>query len=211
MGSVFHRLPLLAGLLALLSLLLTGGCSGPSAEDMQKQWHANEESVQKYSSKYPAFKTALDDLLAAAKKDFDAAKGADEKKRGSEMKAVNERVTSSTKAFADYEAELDKLNKLMKDKELNDLPASKFNPVNDAAKEAIKKAEGIMKDSKPANMGEAKAKIEEAIKALKDSSQALEALKPAKGTPAANTASPASTGASTGTAAATSSPTASPK
>jgi len=206
MVSIFHKLPLLAGLLSLLSLVVCG-CGGPSAEEMQKQWHANEESVQKYESKYPAFKTALDDLLASAKKDFDAAKSADEKSRGSKMQAVNERVSSAAKSFTDYEAELDKLNKLMKDKDLNDLPASKFNPANDAAKDAIKKADGLMKDSKPANMGEAKGKIEEATKALKDASKALEALKPAKPAAAGNTASPASTG----TAAATSSPTASPK
>ncbi|NUP09419.1 MAG: hypothetical protein HOW73_25480 [Polyangiaceae bacterium] len=188
---------LFAWLFVVMALLV--GCGPPSAEDMEKQWHSSEENAQKYAAKYPGFKTALDDLLKSTKAEFDEAKKGDEKTRGEKMKVPVDKVSSSIKIFETYEAESDKLSKLLKDKDLNELPASKFNAVADPAKEALKKAEAMLKDSKPANMGEAKAKLEEAIKSLQASSKALEALKPAKpsggntSSPAANTSSPGST------------------
>ncbi len=188
-----HRFALLVlfGALAL-------GCSGPTAEQMEKEWHAQKENVQKYESKYPGFKNALEAMLGDAQKDFDAAKTADEKSRGDKMKAVNERVAASIKGFDGYEQELGKLKKLTEDKALQDLPASKFNPANDAAKAALAKAEGMMKDAAPANMGEAKAKIEDAIKSLQDGGKGLADLKASlaqSAKPAASTAPAASASA----------------
>jgi septation ring formation regulator EzrA len=171
-------------------------CGGPSVADMEKTWHQNEENVQKYQARYPGFRTALDDMLGSAKKDFEAAKTGEDKTRGERMRAINDRVAGSLKNFDVYQTEVDKLEKLMKDKDLNDLPASKFNPANDAAKEAVKRAKGIM-GSRPANMGEARGKLEEAVSALQRASQGLEALRPAKPTAPASksTSSPAGTSA----------------
>ena len=58
--------------LALLGLLVFGCKKTP--EEAMASWQKNEEAIQKSEAKYPAFKPALDDLLASAKKDFDAAK-----------------------------------------------------------------------------------------------------------------------------------------
>jgi hypothetical protein len=175
-----------------VSSALLFGCNGPSTEDMQKQWQQNEETVQKYEAKYPAFKPVLDDLLATGKKDLEAAKTGDAKTSGARMGVVNDRVASAGKSFAAYEVESDRLAKLMKDPELNNLPAIKFNPANDAAKAAITKADSLMKDSKPANMGEAKGKIEDATRTLNQAANTLEALKAPKAAPVASGAAVAS-------------------
>ena len=194
-----NRLGVVTFLFSFIALIV--GCGPPSAADMEKAWHSGEETAQKRASQYPAFKPAIDDLLTKTKADFDAAKKADEKSRGEQMKVAVDKLASSLKPFDTYEPELDKLNKLMKDKDLNDLPASKFNPPNDAAKDALKKADSIIKESKPANMGEAQAKLEEATKAIKDAEGGLEALKPAKpmggNTSSPGTSSPTSSPAST--------------
>lgn len=196
--------------LGVLAVMAFVGCKGPSAEDAEKQWHSTTEEVQKYAAKYPGMKTALDDLLTSGKKDFEAAKTADEESRGKKMQAVNERVSSSLAVFKTYETEADKLKKLMSDKDLQNLPASTFNPVNDKAKAAVAAAEAALKDSKAANMGEAKAALETAIKALKDASAAFEALKPKKPAAGGSTASPAGTSAATSSPASTAAATASP-
>lgn len=205
-GSYGRRVWGMTFLLGFAALVVA--CGPPSAEDMEKAWHTNEENAQKYAAKYPGMKPAIDDLLSKTKAEFDEAKKADEKSRGEKMKVAVDKVASSMKIFDSYEAEVDKLNKLLKDKDLNELPASKFNAAADPAKEALKKAEGMLKDSKPANMGDAKAKLEEAIKNLQSSSAALEALKPAKpsggstsspGTSSPGTSSPGSTSSPAGT------------
>lgn len=206
------RPAVLAGIIALLALLLAG-CAGPSVEDQEKAWHANKEDIQKYVAKYKGMKTALDDLLNTAQKDFDEAKKAADDQKGKKMKAVNDRVTESLRLFKTYEEELDKIKKLQKDPELMKLPAGEFNPVNEKVEKAIKKAKELVKDSSPANMGEAKGKLEDAIKKLKDAAQLLEDLKPKKPAGGKSTGSPAATGQdtaspnATGTAAATAAPT----
>lgn len=176
-----------AFVLALLAVLVFGCKKTP--EEAIAAWHSNEEAIQKVEAKYPAFKPALEDLLASAKKDFEAAKPDADK-----MHAATDRLVPATKMFEPYEKESDRLGKLMKDKELGDLPASKINPAMDAAKAAVTKSDGLIKDSKPANMGEAKGKVEDATKTLKAAADTLEALKPkpaASATPAAPAASSA--------------------
>ena len=195
--TLLARISVALSFVAMFALAL--GCNGPSAEAMEKEWHGHKENVQKYEAKYPAFKTALEALLGDAQKDFDAAKTADEKTRGDKIKAVNDRVASSIKMFEGYESELDKQKKLLEDKALQDLPASKFNPAADAAKAAVAKAEALIKDAKPANMGEAKAKIEEATKSLQDGGKDLAALKASVAT-SAKAAGPAPSATATASA-----------
>src|SRR5437870_12810890 len=101
-----YAMKLVQGLMLVLSLLGVGalaqGCT-PSAEEMEKQWHGQKENVQKYESKYPGFKDALEALLNDGQKDFDEAKKADEKSRADKMKAINGRVAESLKVFESYE------------------------------------------------------------------------------------------------------------
>ena len=179
------------GLLVLMAMLLaTSACGGPSETDMEGAWNKAEQNAQKYASKYPSFKGAIDELVASSKTSFDEAKKADEKVRGEKMKVAVDKVTGSLAPFEAYEKALEGLQVLMKDKELNDLPASKFNPANEAAKEAIKKGEETLKSS-PANMGEAKGKIEAAVKGLEEAAKGLDSLK-AKPASGGTTSSPTS-------------------
>ena len=139
-----------AGLLAL------SGCGPPSVTDLDNRWHHDQENIQKYRGKYPGFSAALDDLNSSATKDR-RGELADLASRAEKMKGVTDRVESSLSEFDTYESARDALTKLMKDKDLNDLPASKFNPANDAAKSALKHADDDMAGH-PANMGEARGK-----------------------------------------------------
>ncbi|HEY4119021.1 MAG TPA: hypothetical protein VGM56_14245 [Byssovorax sp.] len=165
-----------AGLLAL------SGCGPPSVTDLENRWHHDQENIQKYRGKYPGFSAALDDLNSSATKDFAAAKSADSASRAEKMKGVTDRVESSLAEFDTYGSARDALTKLMKDKDLNDLPASKFNPANDAAKAALKHADDDMAGH-PANMGEARGKLEDATKGMHAAEAQLEALRPAKAAP----------------------------
>ncbi len=200
---LLHKLGLFAGFFALVALLVA--CGPPKPEDMEKAWHTNEENAQKYAAKYPGFKGAIDDLLSKTKAEFDEAKKADEKKRGEQMKVAVDKLQSSIKPFETYESERDKLDKLMKDPDVLAQPASKVLPAMDAAKTATKNADDMLKNGKLANMGEGKAKLEEATKSIQDASKALEALKPAKPT-GGNTSSPAGTTQSTASPGSTSKP-----
>jgi hypothetical protein len=201
---VVRQAALVVGFACALAL----GCKA-TPEQAQNDWQTGEQGIQKAEARYPGFKPALEGLLASARKDFDAAKPDPDK-----MYAVSSRLRPATKMFEPYEAQVDRVAKLMKDKELGDLPASKINPVMDAAKDAVKKADALVKDAKPANMGEAMAKVEDATKALKGAADGLEALKskPAVKEPAAKdvAAKPATPAAPAAPASAAPAPAAAP-
>lgn len=184
-----------------LFAFLIAACGPPKAEDMEKAWHTNEENAQKFAAKYPGFKTAIDDLLKNAKAEFDEAKKGDEKTKGEKMKVPVDKVASSIKIFETYESELAKLEGLLKDKDINDMPRSKTESAFKNADAGKTKADDMLKKGNFANMGEGKAKLEDAIKMIQDASKELEALKPAKagggGTSSPNTNSTSSPGAGT--------------
>ncbi|MBI4951841.1 MAG: hypothetical protein HY908_07385 [Myxococcales bacterium] len=202
MGAIGRRFVLVV-FAAACAVLALGACGGPSAEDLQKQWNKNQEELWKAGSKFPNFKAAIDDVLASAGKDFEAAKSAEEKTRQDRMKAANERVGALLRSFTEYDAEIGKLEKYMGDKALTSLPASTFNPVNDAAKQALEKAASAMKAATPLTGDEARQTIVEATTLLRNSVSQFEALKRSTLGTARPTGTAAGTGAPTGTAGST--------
>lgn len=178
-----------------LTMCLFAGALGckKTAEGEQKTWNSNQEAIQKLEAKYPSFKPAFEDLLTSAKKDFDDAKGNPDK-----MNVANEKVSSATDMFGKYEKDSDRLKKLMADPSFGTLPANQINPLTDAAKAAQKQADTDIQ-SKPANIGEAKAKAEDADKVIAAAADSLDALKK---TMAGSAAAVAKTVAPAGSAAA---------
>ena len=183
--------------------LATLGCGKKSAADLEKDWNAAVENTQKYAAKYPAVKPVLDDLTAKAKVDFEDAKKAPEDGRADKMNVAVDRLTSPIATFASYETEVTKLDTLLQDKDLMNMSAADFKPLETAGIAAKKKACCILQptqkacsdlqgtcDSSPpvANIGELKAKLEAAITDLRDASKALEQKKPKPAAPPSGSA-----------------------
>lgn len=170
-----------------------------SAEDVERSWNTAEQDAQKYASKYPVAKPAIDELLKTAKAEFDEAKKADEKTRADKMKVSVDKVASANKIFADYEAEVTKLETLANDsdfkKSLNGEEYEQLLGPKSGATTSRKKACCLLqpdakscsdlsgtcdKGATVANFGDLKAKLEPAVTEIKAATKALEAKKPAK-------------------------------
>jgi len=202
-----------AKLVYLIAVIALGaGCGKKSAEDTERDWHATEESAQKYASKYPAAKAVIDDLTKQAKADFEEAKKADEKSRADKMQVAVDRLGKPLEVFKTYEAELAKLDALLHDKALTTtLSAADFQPLDQAASAAKKKACCILQPNEKscsdlpgtcapgpalANMGDLDAKLESAVTDLENAEKALAAKKPKPAAPAAPAGSAAPVGSS---------------
>lgn len=171
---------------------LFAGCK-KSPEAAKKEWNQAVEDAQKYSSKYPAAKAAIDDLKKKAEADFEEAKKADSKTQGDKMSAAADELSSPLKVFANYEDEWKKLSALQTDKELMSMSAADFNPLNKAADDAKKQACCILQPTEKvcsdlvgtcptpaptiANMGDLKAKLEPAVAAMDAAQKGLAAKK----------------------------------
>lgn len=158
-------------MLSLLLMFAVLGCK-KTTEGETKAWHANQVEIERLQAKYPSFKSALDNLLTAAKADFDAA-GKDAEK----MAAANDRVAEAKGLFASYEKQSEKLKALVADTAWFDtVPAGLPPKLNDTARDA-EKAAGEALAATPANIGEAKVKVEAATKAVSSAVTLLEGLK----------------------------------
>jgi polyhydroxyalkanoate synthesis regulator phasin len=198
----------LAGFIAAVTLGI--GCGPKSAADMEKDFNAVVENAQKYASKYPAAKAVIDDLTKQAKADFDEAKKADEKSRADKMSVAVDKLGKPLEVFKTYEGEWTKLDGLQHDKDLMALSAAEFNPLDQAASAAKKKACCIIQPTEKicsdlpgtcatgvpplANMGDLKAKLEGALTDMQAAEKALVAKKPKPAAPAAPAGSAAPKG-----------------
>lgn len=157
-------------LIAACVFLTVVACTKNEAEQTA-DWNKNVTSMQKYSAKFPAFKSALDKATAEAQTAFDNAKAvADKDARSEAMGTANRMLTDVLNDFTGYEAAQNSLNETLR--KHSSLPAS-LEPVINSAKAAQKSAESNMGGFEPSNIGAAKVKIEDSIHQLKEATEAV--------------------------------------
>jgi hypothetical protein len=140
-------------------------------------------------AKHATLPAALAGVTAAAKAAQEAATASVAEAKPTnvgEAKLKIEEATSMLKAASDavastdgYMAALKKLNDLMVDKEILNLPAAQVNPALDAAKAALKAADSQAAQASGASALEAKLALFQATKTLNEAAGPLKSLKPA--------------------------------
>jgi ASC-1-like (ASCH) protein len=158
-----RRFALLICLSFALSSLL--GC-GKSVEGETKRWDANQLSVQEYTAKYPGFKRALEERLAAGKAAMTAAKGLSGDAKAKAMSVANEKVNVILFRFRAVERKMREYDTLKRDRDLRRLPMGMVRPAMESAEGAVRRTRRMLKTSNPTNAGEAIGRLKSAERLL---------------------------------------------
>ena len=165
-------------LLLCLSLALTSlvGC-GKSVEGETKRWDANQLSVQEYTAKYPGFKGALQERLAAGKTGMKAAEALSGEEKAKAMGVANEKVNVILVRFRAVERKMREYDTLKRDRDLSRLPMGVVRPAMESAEGAVRRTRQMLKTTTPANAGEAIGRLTSAENVLMKALSPLKRLK----------------------------------
>lgn len=158
-------------------LLCLSGCSADAKDELERYGKLTSKATS-YAARYSGFKAVIDARVAAAKKDFAAAKAlGDEKKKAEKMKAVNDGLAALIDRFTSYERKRREINVLKHDRWIRMLKGSKRRPLMRKTDRKLDDAARTLSSAEVTTVAAAKSKLSEANRKLQS---ALSALRKAK-------------------------------
>ena len=159
-----------------IALVIVQACK-PSIEGETRAWDQNKLTLQEWSGKFANFKPAINDRVAEAQRDFDAAKAlGDADARAAKMREANDKLYALTTAFQEIDRKVKEYDVLKNDPALLKLSGAMLMPALQAAENMMRTARMRM-DGPVSNAGEALGRLRDASAGITNACKPLEDLR----------------------------------